>query len=171
MILDGARRLEAVVRAVSDYARREEPAMAPCDPAALADRAFAAALQATGGAGLLETAGLDRPVQADAGMLAAILTALCANALEAAPGDGGRVTVACVRQEALVTLTVADNGPGPADDALPYAFDPFFTTKAVGVGMGLTIARRRAEEMGGTLTLERGPGGSGLARLRLPGQK
>ena len=177
MILDGARRLEAVVRAVSDYARREEPAMAPCDLVALADRAFAEALAATGGAGRLETAGLDRPdapaghVQADATMLTAILAALCANALEAAPGDGARVALACARQGEHVTLTVADNGPGPADDVLPYAFDPFFTTKAVGVGMGLTIARRRAEEMGGALTLTRGPDGGGLARLTLPGRK
>jgi PAS domain S-box-containing protein len=171
MILDGAKRLEAVVRAVSDYARREEPAMAPCDPAALADRAFAEALRTTGGAGRLETAGLDGPLQADESLLAAILTQLCANALEAVSGDGAQVTVACVRQGETATLTVADNGPGPADDVLPYAFDPFFTTKAVGVGMGLTIARRRAEEMGGALTLERGPDGGGLARLTLPGQQ
>lgn len=174
MILDGARRLEAVVRAVSDYARREEPVMVPCDLAALADRAFAEALAATGGAGRLETAGLDGSagnVRADAAMLTAILTALCANALEAAPRDGARVALACGRQDAGVTLTVADNGPGPADDVLPFAFDPFFTTKAVGVGMGLTIARRRAEEMGGALTLERGPAGGGLARLTLPGRK
>ncbi len=174
MILDGARRLEAVVRAVSDYARREEPAMVPCDLAGLADRAFAEALAATGGAGRLETAGLDGPqgnVPADAAMLTAILTALCANALEAAPQGGARVALVCARQDERVTLTVADNGPGPADDVLPFAFDPFFTTKAVGVGMGLTIARRRAEEMGGALTLERGPAGGGLARLTLPGRK
>lgn len=180
MILDGAKRLEAVVRAVSDYARREEPAMAPCDLAGLADQAFAEALGATGGAGRLETAGLggqdgrDGPaghVRADAAMLTAILTALCANALEAAPQAGARVALACDRQDERVTLTVADNGPGPTDDVLPFAFDPFFTTKAVGVGMGLTIARRRAEEMGGALTLERGPDGGGLARLTLPGRK
>lgn len=174
MILDGARRLEAVVRAVADYARREEPVMAPCDLAGLADQAFAEALAATGGAGRLETAGLDGPdghVRADAAMLTAILAALCANALEATPQGGARVTLACARQGENVRLTVADNGPGPADDVLPYAFDPFFTTKAVGVGMGLTIARRRAEEMGGALTLERGPDGGGLARLTLPGRK
>ena len=177
MILDGARRLEAVVRAVSDYARREEPAMAPCDLVALADRAFAEALQATDLAGRLETAGLGGPdapaghVWADAAMLTAILAALCANALEAAPQGGARVALAWERQDEGVTLTVADNGPGPDNDVLPYAFDPFFTTKAVGVGMGLTIARRRAEEMGGALTLERGPDGGGLARLTLPGRK
>lgn len=171
MILDGARRLEAVVRAVSDYARREEPAMAPCDLAALADRAFAEARESTGLAGRLETAGLGGPVVADSAMLAAILAALCANALEAAPRDGARLALAWERQDDGAALTVADNGPGPAEDVLPYVFDPFFTTKAVGVGMGLTIARRRAEEMGGALILTRGPGGGGLARLTLPGRK
>jgi nitrogen-specific signal transduction histidine kinase len=36
--------------------------------------------------------------------------------------------------------------------------DPFFTTKAVGVGMGLAMAVRAAEEHEGVLRMESRPG-------------
>jgi signal transduction histidine kinase len=172
MILDGAKRLEAVVRAVSEYARRPEISPVMCDPADLAVRAFEAATLRTGAkARLAVAAGAGRLIRADAACLAAILTELCANALEAMAGSPeATVTVSLDWDGGQTTLAVADNGPGPATDCLPFAFDPFFTTKAVGVGMGLTIARRRAEDMGGTLRLERGPDGGGLACLSLPGQ-
>lgn len=68
----------------------------------------------------------------------------------------------------LVALTVEDDGPGIADDALPRIFEPFFTTKSEGTGLGLAISLRIAEAHGGTLTAEnRAEGGARLA-LTLP---
>ena len=174
MILDGARRLEAVVQAVSAYARRREPAPVPCDPAELAGRAFAAAALRTGATARLVLDVASGPLRADADLLTEILTELCANALEALAGPNGPaagsglVSLTFARQDAAVAVTVTDNGPGPDEAVLAYAFDPFATTKAVGVGMGLPLARRRAEDMGGSLTLARGADGGGSARLLLP---
>ncbi|MHC1790350.1 two-component system sensor histidine kinase NtrB [Solidesulfovibrio sp.] len=175
MILGGAKRLEAVVRAVSEYARRRELAPAMCDPADLAARAMEAASQRTGLAARLILGPPVGLLRADAAFLSEILTELLANALESMAAAGsvppdGAVSVAFARQGAAAHVTVTDTGPGPDATALAFAFDPFFTTKAVGVGMGLPIARRRAEDMGGRLDLGRGASGGGTARLVLPGE-
>ena len=177
MILDGARRLEAVVRAVSEYARQRELAPAMCDPADLAARAFEAAALRTGlSACLTLDAGIGL-VRTDAACLTEILTELCANALEAMAGAGGPaepaagVTITFTRKPDGVQVLVADAGKGPDDAALAFAFDPFYTTKAVGVGMGLPLARRRAEDLGASLTLVRPASGGGAARLFLPDQE
>lgn len=174
MILDGAKRLEAVVRAVSEYARRRELSPAMCDPADLTSRAFETATLHTGRAARLTLDASIGLVRTDAACLTEILTELCANALEAMTGVNGQtaanaaVSVSFARKPEGVLVVVADNGPGPDDAALAYAFDPFYTTKAVGVGMGLPIARRRAEDLGSRLSLGRSASGGGAAWLVLP---
>ena len=62
----------------------------------------------------------------------------------------------------LVRVRVADTGTGIPDHIASHAFDPFVTENAArstngGTGLGLTIARRAAELMGGTLTLSPNP--------------
>jgi two-component system sensor kinase FixL len=41
----------------------------------------------------------------------------------------------------LVEISVADSGPGVADELMETIFEPFVTTKAHGMGMGLSISR------------------------------
>jgi signal transduction histidine kinase len=66
-----------------------------------------------------------------------------------------------------LVLSVDDDGPGMSDDVLARATEPFFTTKPSGTGMGLAIARAVAEDLGGTLELERTDTGL-RASMRLP---
>ena len=159
MILDGAKRLEAVVRAVSSYARKREAAPVMADPRDLAMRAMETARARTG---------CDAPFVLESSVgLAEIL----ANALEALAACGNpqaAVAVSCRREaDGSLRFAVADQGPGISEDIRPFVFDPFFTTKAVGVGMGLAIAKRDAEELGGSLSLGPGPDGGCLAVLLL----
>ena len=38
-------------------------------------------------------------------------------------------------------ITVADDGPGVAPDAIAHLFEPFFTTASTGTGLGLSIVK------------------------------
>jgi signal transduction histidine kinase len=64
----------------------------------------------------------------------------------------------------VVRFEVTDDGPGIPADRREQIFEIFFTTKAGGTGLGLPIARRIVETLGGTLSLEEGEPG---ARFRV----
>jgi signal transduction histidine kinase len=99
-----------------------------------------------------------------------VLTNLVQNAIEAAPEANGRVRVAgSVEGDGLV-LSVADNGPGIPADVQARLFTPFFTTKGPGrgMGLGLTIARRVVQAMGGTLHVSSTPGAGAEFVVRVP---
>jgi signal transduction histidine kinase len=54
-----------------------------------------------------------------------------------------------------IYVTIMDNGPGIPASVRRTLFDPFVTTgKPNGTGLGLTLARRIAEEHGGSVCLE-----------------
>jgi nitrogen fixation/metabolism regulation signal transduction histidine kinase len=50
-------------------------------------------------------------------------------------------------------IDVQDNGPGFSPDALKRATEPFFTTRTVGLGLGLTVARKIVEMHSGSLNI------------------
>jgi two-component system sensor histidine kinase HydH len=92
---------------------------------------------------------------------------LVANAQEATSGDEPvEVTVFCDRDDVLIQ--VRDHGPGLPETESARLFEPFVTTKVRGTGLGLPIARRVAEQHGGTLVAETHPEGGALFRMRLP---
>jgi signal transduction histidine kinase len=54
-----------------------------------------------------------------------------------------------------ICVTIADNGPGIPASVRRTLFNPFVTAgKPNGIGLGLTLARRVAEEHGGSVSLE-----------------
>jgi two-component system sensor histidine kinase VicK len=103
-----------------------------------------------------------------------ILTNLLSNAMKFTPQNGA-IEIGCRRDAGAIEFTVADSGIGiPAND-LDKVFSSFYqvdgstTREHGGTGLGLTISRRLAELMGGTLELEsEGRGRGTTARLRLP---
>jgi len=59
----------------------------------------------------------------------------------------------------LLTLEVADDGEGMAEEARRRALDPFFTTKErKRFGLGLPLLAQAAEATGGGVTVESRPG-------------
>lgn len=74
------------------------------------------------------------------------------NAAEAAPGEAVRIHIQAPAAGAL-TITVSDSGSGFSASDDPFL--PFLTTKTRHLGLGLTIARKYMEYIGGTITYTR----------------
>ena len=70
----------------------------------------------------------------------------------------------------VAVVTVADNGAGISDVALPRIFEPFYTTKAPGqgTGLGLSLAYDIAVGHGGSLAAGRSDIGGALLTVSLP---
>ena len=114
------------------------------------------------------------PIQADRHALQQILVNLVQNAIQSmrSRGVGGTVEIRTGHANAMVFLTVADDGPGIAPEARTRLFEAFFTTKGPdeGTGLGLAISRGIAREHLGDLVLEDRPDGKSGAQftLRIP---
>ncbi len=73
-----------------------------------------------------------------------------------------------------VTISVKDTGPGITSDDLPHIFERFYRGRAAanyktaGTGIGLSISREIAEQLGGRLTVETQVGVGSTFILWLP---
>ena len=106
----------------------------------------------------------------DLGALNQVFLNLIKNAAEAFPPEGGSIRVSlCCEDDALVA-TVADDGPGIPEDAIPLLFEPFYTTKAAGegTGLGLAISRKIVVAHGGEIEVNSEVGRGTRFRVRLP---
>lgn len=95
---------------------------------------------------------------------------LIANAVRYAPRDSA-IVLSLRREGARALLTVADAGQGiaVADQARIFGkFERVDHGEPGGSGLGLYIARRLAEAMGGTLTVDSAPGEGARFTLALP---
>jgi signal transduction histidine kinase/DNA-binding NarL/FixJ family response regulator len=101
-----------------------------------------------------------QPVRGDAGKLRQVLINLIGNAVKFT--QRGRVILRLGREEDAWTFEVSDTGPGIPADAQRAIFEPFQqgpnTRGSGGTGLGLTIARRQVELMGGQLEVRSEPG-------------
>ena len=103
------------------------------------------------------------PATIDRTLFSRALTNIIENALHAMPGKG-RLSVVSRRSQvagqSANVVQISDTGVGMDQDALNRIFEPYFSTKATGTGLGLTIAKRNVELIGGRIdvTSERGVG-------------
>jgi signal transduction histidine kinase len=155
--LEHARRIEREVEQLKgivgdflEYARRQRPLLQPVDLAELLDevRQHCAPDAAPRGVEVVvEAAPLK--VAGDRGQLRRALLNLAQNAVQACPpGADGRVALRCARENGAVAVTISDNGPGIAEDALAKIWTPFYTTKQKGTGLGLAFVRDIADDHG-----------------------
>ncbi len=117
------------------------------------------------------------PLEADLGKLRQILFNLVSNAVKFT--ENGEVRIQVARQDqsdgaALLRIAVSDTGRGIEPDALERIFDAFQQEDQQtarthgGTGLGLTISRRLAGLMGGSLTVESQRGQGACFTLTLP---
>ena len=68
-------------------------------------------------------------------------------------------------------VRVVDDGCGMSPAAAARAFDAFFTTKQGGTGLGLALAHRVVEEVGGRIELETKHGSGTAVLMIFPAQE
>jgi len=159
-------RLDRIVGDVLDFARPLKVDAAPTDLGALCRDAARAALE--GQAAIAVRFVLDAslaPWVTDGERLRAVLVNLVTNARDSVLArragtpdqrpEPAKIEIGCRRLPAgSVLLWVEDEGEGIAAADLPQVFEPYFTTKRTGTGLGLPIARKVVDALGGVIRLE-----------------
>ncbi|MCB1377636.1 MAG: PAS domain S-box protein [Alphaproteobacteria bacterium] len=99
----------------------------------------------------------------DPNRMSRVIINLLSNASEAMVGKGDepdkvanpspKITIATARSPRGIEISVADNGPGIEEAALPRILEPLFTTKNFGTGLGLPAVEKILREHGGGLDI------------------
>lgn len=104
-------------------------------------------------------------LHADGNQLRQALLNVVRNAVEAGAKN---LELTAEVQDAEVSLTLADDGPGMSETELQHATDPFFSTKASGTGLGLAITRQILEDHDGAVRVDSTPGRGTRIQLVFP---
>jgi signal transduction histidine kinase/CheY-like chemotaxis protein len=118
------------------------------------------------------------PAQVDKGQIGQVVQNIVINAAQALP-QGGRIHIALTNETVpagdlllaagrYLRLTLSDNGPGIAPEALPHIFDPYFTTKKTGHGIGLATVHSIVKKHQGHITVASTLGQGTIFKIWLP---
>jgi signal transduction histidine kinase len=81
---------------------------------------------------------------------------------------GGVLTVSTARADGRVAMTFEDTGPGLDANELGSVFEPLYSTKSFGVGLGLPLVKRIAEQHGGGVIMSSSCGHGAVLEVWLP---
>jgi two-component system, NtrC family, sensor histidine kinase HydH len=170
-VIGETERVEHLVRDLLLYGRPPTPVVRPTEWSEIEQAVSGHARQWIGqGPVRFVAGGGPKVVRTDPNLLEQVLLNLVRNAVEAVTGSGGQVRMeAAAAPRNGLRISVADDGPGFAPDALRHLFEPFFTTKATGTGLGLPISRKLVEALGGTLEIRAESPHGARAVIALPG--
>ena len=150
---------------------------APLDPVAVCERVVAGLRPVAEAKGLVLRTHAEpaahKQVQGDEARLAQLLGKLCDNAVKFT--QQGEVVISITRPASGgLRIEISDTGPGIPPALQEKLFEPFWQAEAGmsrgygGIGLGLTLARRLAEVMEGSLQLSNGADGGTVVLLELP---
>jgi two-component system sensor kinase FixL len=167
-----ALRAGQIIRRLRDFVSRGESERRVESIAKIAEEASALALVGAKDLGVRTEFEFNRGkdlVLADKVQVQQVLLNLIRNAIEAMHGSDPRnLTVSASNSpEGMVTVSVADTGPGIAPEIAKQLFQPFVTTKREGMGVGLSICRTIVESHGGRIWAEPNPAGGTIFRFTL----
>jgi two-component system sensor histidine kinase HydH len=163
-VVSEAERLEGLTTSLLDFVRDGPMERAVVTPHELVSRALEHLAAARVN---VDLSAAPARLFVDEARLARALHNLVDNALQATSGAEA-VEMRVARDGAGVLIEVRDHGAGIPAGAEAQIFEPFHTTRVRGTGLGLAVARRIAEQHGGSLTGKNHPGGGALFRLRFP---
>jgi signal transduction histidine kinase len=106
--------------------------------------------------------------EVDSDQIEQLLLNLVLNALDAMPHGGNIEVELRPARDGFLEIYVRDTGSGIATHVVAKLFETFVSSKETGVGLGLSLSRRIAEDHGGTLTGYNLPLAGACFLLRLP---
>ena len=109
----------------------------------------------------------DATVTANPSRLARAFENLLENAIQHSPRNGRVAAHITQSRTNCVRLDVIDQGPG-FPEHIEKLFTPFFTLRPGGSGLGLTIAKKIVEGLGGVIRLSNRTGGGAQVTVFLP---
>ncbi len=114
-------------------------------------------------------------IKVDIGRVRQIVNNLISNALKFTSKGGVTATIGAhtMGEQLILSIEVADTGPGISDVDKARLFEPFETqndqdTPVRGWGLGLTISNAMANHLGGSLSVADNPGGGTAFNLLVP---
>jgi two-component system sensor histidine kinase KdpD len=172
-VCDEAERLDRIVANILSLSRIETGALTPDRQAVALDELVADRVRRLSGLFRQVRVQVEIPadlplVDGDYTQIDQLVTNLLENAARYAP-PGSLVRVGASEREAFVELRVADEGIGVPDWERRRIFEPFRTGEGSrSSGVGLAICRAIIEAHGGTIDVDRTPGGGATFIVTLP---
>jgi PAS domain S-box-containing protein len=174
--IEGARRMRAIVRDLSTFARSEDDGDRPgvIDVSRVIDASIRIAQHT-----IRHRATVERTFAAKAAVLGSeprlgqVFVNLLVNAAQAMPqrpATENHIRITTRDEGSSVIVEVADNGVGIPPGQLRRVFDPFFTTKPVGegTGLGLSVCHSIVASLGGEIVARSEPSTGSVFRVTLP---
>ena len=109
-------------------------------------------------------------VWADTERIFQVLANLIGNSIKFC-SEGCEVRIGTRVEGGMCEISVADDGPGISENALPHIFDRYWQARgddAIGAGLGLYICKGIVEAHGGTIRVESAVGAGSTFRFTLP---
>jgi two-component system NtrC family sensor kinase len=106
-------------------------------------------------------------LRSDPSQVRQVFQNLILNAMSALQREG-KIALTTRGSDEGVTVIVADNGPGIAEEHREKIFDPLFTTHPDGTGLGLSICADILQKLGGRISVKSEPGRGTAFEVRLP---
>ncbi len=111
-------------------------------------------------------------VRADAKLMVQVLINLMDNAFKYTP-PGSEITIHSCRQDNMIRVSVADNGPGISESDRTHIFEMFFRGSIAAdsrrsLGLGLYLCKAIVEAHGGAIDVQPNPGGGCIFSFTLP---
>jgi two-component system nitrogen regulation sensor histidine kinase NtrY len=107
----------------------------------------------------------------DAGLVRQALTNLLQNAKDSLQEHhvvAPAIRISMASEDDMISITLADNGPGFPEMDLGKLLEPYVTTRQKGTGLGLAIVSKIMEDHGGNMQLGKSHSGGALVCLKFP---
>lgn len=175
LIMEAAKKMEALVSHLKTFSRAETPAFEPIDINSVIKESFLLLGELLRGNAIDIRLSLGQApvINGNTSRLEQVIINLVTNAKDAMPSGGAlTITTSTVaeggRESALIVIK--DTGPGIDPEIAERIFDPFFTTKGAGkgTGLGLSITSGIIREHLGSIRVENGPEGGAAFQITIP---